>query len=1503
MPIESFLVTALPHSADPTAPFHVSLYVGHRLTPDGGSGVVGDFPHVSSWTAQLDDAEITLWGHRPGQPPERIPADVVTPRQPALWAKTFPKRLAVLPWETKDPTATPWQTYPAHRMDVHARRVHEEAMVSSPVVAPKPTDLTILDDLLESMHFPSRQRILGFDDRTGRRGHHSIDRLLDSIEEWDRAATKSLDAHNDTKPVRGRTSSSADWSEAELLRDVNAARRYYQRQEDAFPEQPTPTPGQQPPPRPDAPPQEFHQRLGRLGDVSPLLRALGIVIDLQVIDVSQLAGLTAISADVVVPGLANEVHTQPRTACSATGHLFTAHTTSKRWRDGMLRIGDEGQFTVLDLDPDASALKLEAYVRTVPRLLALEGNANSDASAAPAALRSTGFAVAEPDRATSLHDRLAKAPAKAAAVTNGTAPPLELEQVTRGLRLEVWDDVSKAWHSLHRRLVSVTVAGTSVLDKVGDEAFLQGASLTSSDTNATTMYAHEVLAGWDGWSLAAPRPEKVVVHDSGDEVITDPTQLEQGKEPVHVDSVVAPGTLPRLRYGRSYSFRAFAVDLAGNSVSGAPHPAAPPVTAAPVREAAARVLAARATAVDAVTQRPRPALGADFEEQLDRPAAGLDLAALAHRHEDLARQLQGVLAAPKRPVLGRRKALEATFAQAVANAPFVLERSDAKTPTESLTEALLTTLSDDRGPLLSGLPLAELTPWLLDVVTVPRPFLRWAPLIEPAVVPRRPYTEGESLMRLVIRSGVDADGKLTDAAAYAAASVAAHPELLWQADSQRHLAPPKTSLVEAEMHGVLDAAFGSSDPAKRKKALGIALREGGTFLLPTVADVDNPGKELPVSGLSFHLAPTAEPLPGTPVPTPTTLERGDPLLPGQYATHDVDVLEVPYLPDPLATGLSFVFPDADPGLQLFERAADHLGVQSLTLRYDGEWPTLSAYRLVLVEGDRLDGVVKDNVITISLPPGEQLRLRLSSALDPDALELFGLWRTLHASIQDVPEIAEAAADGWLWWLTPAGEMSFVHAVPRPVAAPRFTVLRPHRDPGATTAGLIAGVEVHAPSTDRIDIEGSWTEWHDDLAKPGPEQVSVQATACGNLVGPAESVVVLTGGSAMAGTHEAVHHLSDTKHRTVDYVVRATTRYREFFPTQVASGKDELSLLSEPRRVSLPSTVRPTKVVVRDVLPLFRWQDETESAQPFGVRRTRRAGLRLYLDRPWYTTGDGELLAVILGNAPAGDTAPSVSQWASDPVWQQSGPSNAAHLPLVDPMHLLGFDDRHEAGRPVTGLRTSNLVDLPNHPQVALLGYQPEYNADRQLWFVDVDLDPGASFWPFVRLAVARYQSDSLPGLDLGPVALCDFAQLTPERSTAVARTHDGRIKVAVTGSVGLPRPWTEVSGRTVGERLAPSRTMHVRLEKRVPAVGTDLGWQVVQAAVLPVLSSIGSFVTWEGYLDVPSSDPARPGRKTTGNLRVVVEEEERLRADPPGPGESGPVRTSSRVVYLDQIVL
>lgn len=1523
MATESFLATALPYSADPAQPFHVSVFVTHRLTPDGAGGKVGDFPRVRNWPAHLGGAQFRLRGRKGSAPVVDIPVTPLTAAWDAdLWARVFPSKLPVRPWQVPDHTAQEWRTFAAHRMQGHALLLHAVSMFSSPVTPP-----TVLGNAATSLIL----RTLGLHE-----GRLRLEDVLDG--DFDRRITKNLDSHGivGATPLTRIEQPTAAGPMDALVADVHQARRYYQRPEEQQPYRERPVDGAQGAPvrKPDP---DFHERAGLLGDLSPLLRRLGLIIDLRIDDPALLVGLSWIQAEIVVPELANPVGHQPRVACKVVGTTFSATSTSGDYEVGMVRLGDEKRFTVLDVDPDASGLKLEQYVRNVPRLVAAETNGDR-VNGAPSTLRAAGFGIAREGRADHLHRRLDGAAAKDAALLAGTAPPLELEQVSRGLRFEVWDDVSGVWHSLHHRLLTVDVKGAGrVLDAVPDTGFLQGAALTQADGKPSApKHAHEVLAGWDGWSLSAPRPGNVVVHEDGEEkVLEEPPPDPAPSNPVASTTTVAPDSLPRLRYGRRYAFRAYAVDLAGNS---APHaveaPAGEPDSGAAGSAAeaaaahAATLLGAKPseatlphrTATEATASAIREQLRVRRPPTVEGPVAGRGAPGISadrvkvtgsdELDHIIESRLAGRLAAGSAVGSSRQSRVEEAFGRRSSESPELLRRTDVQTPPPVFATALSTLAAAQPGLVAGdGLSAGPLLVLLGDLITTPRPFLRWDPLIEPAAVPRHPFSEGESLLRLVVRSGVEqaSPGDLTltvtPPAPYAAQVLAAHPTLglAWREDSQRHLAPPKTSQFEAELHGLFDAAIGGGAAGAVSTALGIALRESGTFLDDTVADLARPGGRLPQPNVHLHTTPTAD----TPLHAePGDVPRGAGLTPGQYVAHDVDAVEVPYLPDPLAAGVSFTFPDAGHHHLL----TGLLALEGTTIRYPGTWPTPQPLRLVLESGPELGAVVDDHVVRVTLPPGEQLRMRMSSCLERASLDLFGLWRSLPEAVKADPITAEAAADGWFWWLTPSAEVRLVHAVPKPVEVPRFTLLIPLRAEGNTQVGFFGAVDVHGPSTERVDVEAAWSEWVDDVTKPGPERVDAVGAAFGTTVDQGEDLVVLypsadtipMPGGASLRLHEAVHKMGDTRHRDVDYRARATTRYREYFSPLVTPSVDDLSVVGPTARIDVPSSARPPKVVVRDVLPLFRWDERTEPSQPFGLRRTRRAGLRLYFDRPWYVTGDGELLGVLVAQGTDTTVEGSVSQWAGDPVWLQQGPASRADLPLVDLLHLVGIDDRPEPGRPVRRPASLPLIDVPGHPSVSVLGYQPEYSPDRRMWFVDVAFDPGASFWPFVRLAVARYQPSSVGNLHLGPVTVCDFAQLAPERTVTLTRPDDRHARVTVSGPVGLSRlPTATTAPAGFVAQVAANRVMRARLERRDPSVGSDLGWVTIGSKDLPILGAAATVVSWSGQMDLPVPLPPRtPGDNP--DWRITLEERERMLADPLGPA---PPVVEERIVYADHLRL
>ena len=455
MATESFLVTALPRSADPNERVHVSLFVTHRLTPDGAVGDVGDFPTVSAWTARLARARIRLVGRTSGGGLVAIPVTAdLSPLTDSLWPLVFPPDLAVHPWMTRDMTDAPWRTFPAHRMQQHALMVHAAGMFSSPVVSPTVKGNALTDPLLTAIGYGHLRRGL------------SVETLLRQATDMDARATRLLDEISGTGLVGkglgtpGNTAAQGVPPLTLLAADAHRARRYYQRPEEATPHQDRPTPGAEGVPLAKRDP-EFHARAAMIGDLSPLLRRLGLILDLQVDDLAALADVVAIQATLVLPRHENTVVNQPWTACAVTGPSFCATSARGDYVGPLLKLGDEERFRVLDLDPDASGLKLEQYMRTLPRLLAAETNGDPTTSAPPT-LRATGFALARVDRAQDLHDRLTGAPVRDAALVAGTAPPMHIEDVTRGVRLEVWDDVSGDWHSLHRRLIDVTIDGAGV---------------------------------------------------------------------------------------------------------------------------------------------------------------------------------------------------------------------------------------------------------------------------------------------------------------------------------------------------------------------------------------------------------------------------------------------------------------------------------------------------------------------------------------------------------------------------------------------------------------------------------------------------------------------------------------------------------------------------------------------------------------------------------------------------------------------------------------------------------------------------------------------------------------------------------------------------------------------------------------------------------------------------------------------------------------------------------
>ncbi|MEV0354934.1 hypothetical protein AB0H71_02625 [Nocardia sp. NPDC050697] len=1500
------MVTVLPHSIAPDAPCHLSLFLTHRLSP-GETGSLADIAAMANWVAALRTARITLRtdaGTVTGTP-------VLDPLDESAWATAFPPETPVRGFPAPVTTNAPWKSYPANRLPEHALEAHYVSAFSSPVTRPSPGGsrlaraiLAVLDrtiatdgeapnlrrtlDAQKAYDAAKRRRRTGIADRAADRTaaalgpaltppppdpppppppppsgpHLTLTEATGEQPTWRSPLEAPLDAC-DTEISTFLDAPAGDSDSGDpvlaMLRDTHATQRFYQRDGEQRRYAQTPADGAHEP-RPEPPVPDFHARAATIGGVPALARRLGFVLDIRVAELDTLAAATLICCDLAVEGF--EPLVGPATRCLVDGQRFLAAPDTDAWSSGFLTVGRPDRFRVLDLDPDASGLKLEQLLRGTVRSVATELNGDP-AAFTPGTLRSSGFSLAHIDRPTELLTRVSAAeqlsPQVAADdVPLDARPRLGFEALARGYRLEVWDDSTGQWHSLHERLVSADHRGTPVLTDAPDTGYLQNAPLARVPGNpGNAYYVHEVIAGWDGWSLAAPRPGLRVVHDSGQggepgrEMITDRDERPgPERDGLGIRSVAAPRTLPALRYGRRYSFRLAGVDLAGNSV-------------------------ARGTA----TAPPDPAAVA---------AATAHLAAL--RADADARDAAALLARSRGDAAAAAPAGDAGVA-AVEHAMDAVENSATRLTTRPQLD-----IEPERFAALFAAETADPA-----TVTTPRLFLRWEAVLPPAVVPRTPYSVGESLHRLVIRDGAT--------------------------NTERHLAPPKSTQLDAELDGRFDALMTSPDPADRRRAYAIALAERGSLLHQRIQNLDEPDAEVEQPGIALHAGPGADPAALVDLAALQDDPERQPAE-GQYVVHDVDQLVLPYLPDSMARGIALIFYRAGTGHTL----RDARILQSVVVPYAGAWPRIEPLRLVLHGAPVLHAEQNGNVLDIGVPPGEQIAVAVSSVLDREHLNRLGLWRfhAVHDPAVTEPDRAvleRAALDGWLWWLTPGIDLRLVHATLRPAVAPELTALTaPARNRGVATAELVGALDIHGASTDRVELRATWTDLVDDPALDAPGPVPKAEVVTGFAVGAGERRSLFsTTAAPVAGTREPgvpvrpiVHALPDTRYREVDYRLHGTTRYREFFPAeQLPAAGDELSA-GAARRVLHPNSAPPPTPLVHEVVPMFRWEDESEPEHPFARRRTRRSGVRVWLDRPWLASGDGELLAVVVGTAPQDGTSPEdISLWGRDPAFVTAGLRNATDLQVTPAWQQralqLRLDPGEHPGRPV------GYVDIDDHRAAYL--YRPEYHPERRRWFADIVFDAAETAWPFVRLTLARYQPHSAPGCFHSPTVATDYVQLLPERIATLSRPEAGQVRVTVSGSTaftdipGLAAapapPGPERPAAFVIRTLPTSRRVVATLQLADPGTATDLGWTKVGQVQCEVVGAQVTTDPADGHLTALSAgwsgllhlDPAlrlrTPG--ATPDLRVLIEEYELLPTDPE-PGAPEPA-TLSRLVYADHLYL
>jgi len=590
---------------------------------------------------------------------------------------------------------------------------------------------------------------------------------------------------------------------------------------------------------------------------------------------------------------------------------------------------------------------------------------------------------------------------------------------------------------------------------------------------------------------------------------------------------------------------------------------------------------------------------------------------------------------------------------------------------------------------------------------------------------------------------------------------------------------------------------------------------------------------------------------------------------------------VTYLPDPQAQGVALTDLPGEPPATVRQ------------IKFAGAWPNLRPFRIELkpIAAGAVPAVplFAADTLTVELAPAQRATVRINSLLDAADLESRGVWKwTDDLAPANLGAVKTSVLEGRHWAHLPWRDLTLIHAVQKPLAPPSITTLAADKTLGNTFAVVTGAISVDAPSTARVQLLAQWTDPLDDPAQPAPGTQTRNAHV-GEIEVPegVGAVAVEDSGTKLPPKHE----MHDTKYHRVGYTPVAMTRFREYFP----AATNTPAATTAPGAgfpVDVLSSARPDGPLFLYALPLFDW--DTPPGTPGVVKRSRSGGgLRIYLGRPWFSSGEGELLGLVFQDGvdfvDVEETLkPFVTQWGADPTWL-STPAPAA------------------ATKPSFGLAKTfmDALTLAEHAAtISVAGYEPAFDAARQLWFVDLRIEAADAYWPFVRLALARFQPKSLAGAHLSRVSRADFIQLPPRREAEIA-VGASAIHVKVSGPVYVQSEVTRTLGdrlRSFGGSIDSNGLSEVEavIEQRDPAddPSDELAWKAIEATRIVLFQNPSTPGVWER--DLTLTQPL-----VTGLFRLALKELEWFRTDDAASFEAprDQIRTARRVVYADVFAL
>jgi hypothetical protein len=393
------------------------------------------------------------------------------------------------------------------------------------------------------------------------------------------------------------------------------------------------------------------------------------------------------------------------------------------------------------------------------------------------------------------------------------------------------------------------------------------------------------------------------------------------------------------------------------------------------------------------------------------------------------------------------------------------------------------------------------------------------------------------------------------------------------------------------------------------------------------------------------------------------------------------------------------------------------------------------------------------------------------------------------------------------------------------------------------------------TTSKISIDGAWTEIVDkpgDIQHPEPTSLLTKATfftrqlpklqsnTAGSQIGAAYysdsscPLMQAPAGTPVPRCERVTFPFTDTRYRRVQLAITGVARHANVLRQGVSVAPATREVIYEIR-----STAPPPVPDVEYLMPTFEWDFQKKS----GLQtQTRKSGLAVMLNRPWFASGNGEQLAVLLPAAfkdgrplppnlnslqlPSqyppypGSKSPSgieeqVSAWGTHAIWRS----------VEDNRMNISLENAVDCQRVTVKNQSYN---------VAL--FNPMFDEVEQRWYCNLSFSRPLVYGTLMRLVVARYQANSVSeDVKLSEPVVTDFALLNPTRVLRVKKSGKS-LEVTVMG----------IGAYDTSNNLLTRFDVRLATEKEDPQT---FQWREDQTAASQDSSDPKRQILWHGFLN------------------------------------------------------